>query len=169
MGQTYSKKIFKFDLICDGVYYDVEVKREWADWLVFDEDITITPPTPGTLIPEGAHDFVASLEDEDMKADTIEWSPDDSFSKTTLKDFLISKGVNWNLFLENCKIENQRWRDFSFYYDGLDELKNEKAPCQWISEAFNWEYALQDDIDFIKINAEWENDIIEKYETVEWD
>ena len=56
------------------------------------------------------------------------------------KEFIKSKGIDWNKFKENCRIENQRWNILSDYIKSNEYL--ELNPRFWISSAFNWEYNI---------------------------
>lgn len=75
--------------------------------------------------------------------------------KLIFKDFIESKGINWDKFIENCRVENQRWEHIHSYIT-LPKLK--KLPViNWLDYAFNWKYNILDktcsEID--SIDSDW--------------
>ncbi len=75
------------------------------------------------------------------------------------RTFLEKNGLNWEIFLENCAVENQRWTQSKFYYECIDNLKT-KEPENWLDEAFHWDYALQKNTNFYAaLSINWENKI----------
>jgi len=86
----------------------------------------------------------------------------------SFKEFLEENGVNWDIFLTNCKIENQRW-SFTNLYTTIRELK-QLDQIEWIARAFNWNYALQKDKYFWSdLNNEWINLINNTEKDVVWE
>ena len=61
--------------------------------------------------------------------------------KLVFKDFLEENGISFDKFLENCKVENQRWDCINKYHNSIDELK-EYSPRDWLTEAFDYRYNL---------------------------
>ena len=77
----------------------------------------------------------------------------------SFKIFIEENGLNWEIFLENCKIENQRWNDISSYYTCIKDLKT-KNPEKWLTSAFQWKYALQKEYSFyITLSTIWDREI----------
>jgi len=68
----------------------------------------------------------------------------------SLKKFLQNKCI-WNEFLENCKVENQRWSEADRYYEKFEPDEIDKH--NWISCAFNIE--LPERKEWKDINDEW--------------
>jgi len=70
------------------------------------------------------------------------------------KDFLEENGVDWGSFLDNCKTENQRWPTKGYYYESINELKQEK-PAFWIGDAFNLDYPICGEYNYRNLNEKW--------------
>ena len=79
--------------------------------------------------------------------------------------FLKDEGV-YDAFMNNCKIENQRWGYIGNYYSDIQELKD-KAPENWLTSAFNWEKQSEGNKYWRLINYEWE-DIVKENENIIW-
>jgi len=68
----------------------------------------------------------------------------------SLQEFLEEQNL-WGEFLENCKLENQRWDEIDSYYNSISDLL-EKEPHAWIVNAFSWKFY---GIKWDKANDEW--------------
>jgi hypothetical protein len=64
-------------------------------------------------------------------------------------DFLKQQGVDLELFEKNCLHKYRRWESSVHPEIDLDE------PATWISNAFAWNYSLQQDIDWFSISRLW--------------
>mgnify|MGYP001485723177 CR=1 FL=1 len=76
------------------------------------------------------------------------------------KHFLQSRGVDINLFIQNCTPEFQRWSTdrphFTDTHSSVYGLRKDE-PIEWLQNAFLWDNSLQRDIDWLEIDNEWED------------
>ena len=87
--------------------------------------------------------------------------------KYSLEEFLKDNYINWDLFLINCKIINQRWNDIDDYYSDIKDLiKNQ--PEHWLYCTFNYTYANQlNGRQWEELALKWENLVVsKKYENI---
>ena len=72
----------------------------------------------------------------------------------SLQEFLEEHEVNWELFLENCKYENQGWEDsWTFYHNVKIIFKDHKKSI--IDMSFRWAYSLQKNINWVDVENKW--------------
>ena len=71
------------------------------------------------------------------------------------KEFIKSKGIDWNKFKENCRIENQRWSSKSYYKDWKEYKK--LSPMDWTSKAFSWEHNILNKTtkELFELHSDW--------------
>ena len=76
----------------------------------------------------------------------------------SLQEFLEDRSVNWKLFLENCKPENQKWKtnNESRTYDIPPEEKFYEDKENFLFNCFSWQRSLQKGVGWNRIDFEFE-------------
>jgi len=73
---------------------------------------------------------------------------------TSFTEFLKNAGV-YDKYINNSKVENQRWTAIKDYYGDLEYIKNAIKSLFWITTAFNWD-ASEEGYDYWNdINEKW--------------
>lgn len=75
--------------------------------------------------------------------------------KKSFKDFLRANNICFDDFIENCKVENQRFSNPKGYYENIYEEFN-RNPINFVENAFSWErsiYFSREDME--NLNEKW--------------
>ena len=71
----------------------------------------------------------------------------------SFQSFLEDNGVDWKLFLENCKYENQNWKERNRFYEEKPEKKFLKDKKWFLFNCFSWNKSLQKNISWPDLDS----------------
>jgi len=79
-------------------------------------------------------------------------------------NWLRGYNISPSLFVENCKLENQRFDSISDYYDSISQLAD-KNPKEWLRTAFNPYYSIcMRYSDHKRLVALWDTEVMDARE-----